>query len=70
MVERNTQDNVWMVTAHAWDIAGAGRAALRTAFITQQEKEYLTIYPQPEIVASNLVATASKITEANGTATI
>ena len=57
-----------MVAAHAWDIAGAARAGLRTAFITQQEKEYLTIYPQPEIVASNLVTAASEIAEANGAA--
>ena len=68
MVKRDTQDGVWMVAAHAWDIAGAARAGLRTAFITQQEKEYLTIYPQPEIVASNLVTAASEIAEANGAA--
>jgi 2-haloacid dehalogenase len=55
-----------MVAAHAWDIAGASRAGLRTAFITQQEKDYLSIYPQPEVVASNLVAAASKIAEPFG----
>ncbi len=66
MPKRDTKSDVWMVAAHAWDIAGASRAGLRTAFITQQEKDYLSIYPQPEVVASNLVAAASKIVEASG----
>jgi 2-haloacid dehalogenase len=35
LVKRDIQDDVWMVAAHAWDIAGAARAGLRTAFITQ-----------------------------------
>lgn len=29
-----------------------------------EEKDYLSIYPQPEIVASDLVEAASKIVEA------
>lgn len=56
--------DVWMVAVHAWDIAGAARAGLRTAFITQEEKEYLSIYPQPELVTSDLILAASKIVEA------
>lgn len=64
MPKQDTSGDVWMVAAHAWDIVGASRAGLRTAFITQQEKDYLSIYPQPEIVASDLVAAASKIAEA------
>lgn len=50
------------VAVHAWDIAGAAKAGLRTA-ITSQEKDYLSIYPQPELVASDLVEAASKIVE-------
>lgn len=70
MTRRDTQEDVWMVAAHAWDIAGATRAGLRTAFITQQEKEYLSIYPQPDIAASNLVAAASLIVETNSAAVV
>lgn len=70
MVKRDTSDDVWMVAAHAWDIAGAACAGLRTAFITQQEKEYLSIYPQPNVVASNLVTAASLIVETNSAAVV
>ena len=50
-----------MVAAHAWDIAGAARAGLKTAFITSEEEDYLSAYPQPEVVADSLHEAASKI---------
>lgn len=56
--------NVWMVAAHAWDIAGAIRVGMKTAFVSQLEKDYLDIYPQPQIVAKNLLEAASQIIEA------
>lgn len=61
MAKRDAESDLWMVAAHAWDIQGASHAGLKTAFITQEEKDYLSVYPQPEIVASNLVEAASKI---------
>lgn len=39
---KKARGDVWMVAVHAWDIAGAARAGLRTAFITQEEKDYLS----------------------------
>lgn len=63
---QGAEGDVWMVAVHAWDIAGAARAGLRTAFINQEEKDYLSIYPQPEVVATNLVEAANKIVEASG----
>lgn len=48
----------WMVAAHAWDIAGAARAGLRTAFITSVEGSYLNVYPEPDIVAGSLLEAA------------
>ncbi len=48
----------WMVAAHAWDIAGAARAGLRTAFITTVEGSYLAVYPEPDIVAGSLLEAA------------
>lgn len=63
MPKQDNEGDVWMVAAHAWDIAGAYSAGLRTAFITQQEKAYLSAYPEPEVTANNLVAAANKIIE-------
>lgn len=62
--KQDTSGDLWMVAAHAWDIIGAARAGLKTAFITQEEKSYLSVYPQPEIIASNLVEAAKKIIKA------
>ena len=61
--KRNAESDVWMAAIHAWDIAGAAQAGLKTAFVSQQEKDYLSIYPQPEIITSNLVEAASQIVE-------
>ncbi|MGB3759173.1 MAG: HAD family hydrolase [Rivularia sp. (in: cyanobacteria)] len=63
LVKQDALSEVWMVAAHAWDIAGAARADLRTAFITQNEPEYLSVYPQPEVIADSLVAASNKIVE-------
>ncbi len=35
----------------------------RTAFINKEEKDYLGVYPQPEVVASDLVEAANRIVE-------
>lgn len=53
-----------MVASHAWDIASAAFAGLQTAFINQEEKDYLGVYPQPEVVASDLVEAANQIVKA------
>ncbi|HEY9875247.1 MAG TPA: haloacid dehalogenase type II [Candidatus Obscuribacterales bacterium] len=63
LVNQDGSEDVWMVAVHAWDIAGAARAGLKTAFITQEEKDYLSIYPQPDVVADSLVEAANKILE-------
>ncbi|MEW6494469.1 MAG: HAD family hydrolase [Cyanobacteriota bacterium] len=62
--KQDVKGNFWMIAAHAWDIAGAACAGLRTVFITQEEKDYLSVYPQPEVIASNLVEAANQIVEA------
>lgn len=51
----------WMVAAHAWDIAGAQRAGLRTAWVATVESEYLAAYPPPEIEGSDLAEVADKL---------
>ncbi len=40
----------------------------RTAFITQEEKDYLGVYPQPDIVASDLVEAANQIVKIDSSA--
>ena len=65
LVKKDAEGDVWMVAVHAWDIAGAAFSGLKTAFITQEEKEYLSIYPQPNVVASNLFEAANNILEAS-----
>ena len=61
MPKQDISGDLWLVAAHAWDIQGAAYAGLKTAFITKQEQEYLSIYPQPDVIADNLVAAANKI---------
>ena len=63
LAKQDVEGDVWMVAAHAWDIAGAACAGLRTAFINKEEKEYLGVHPQPEVVASDLVEAANQIVE-------
>ena len=36
-------------------------AGLRTVFISQEEAAYLAVYPQPEIVAIDLIDAANQI---------
>lgn len=52
---------LWMVAAHAWDVMGAARASLRTAWISAIEKEYPEIFPAPDVIASDLEDAAQAI---------
>ncbi|BAZ18655.1 putative 2-haloacid halidohydrolase Iva (plasmid) [Calothrix sp. NIES-4071] len=63
LIDKDVAGDVWMVAAHAWDIAGANMAKMKTAFITTEEKEYLSIYPEPDVLASSLLEAANKIIE-------
>ena len=64
MVETDNLDRTWLVAAHAWDIMGAIRVGMKTAFVTQLEKDYLDVYPQPQIRAENLLEAARQIIKA------
>ena len=61
IIPADNLENVWMVAAHAWDIAGAIRAGMKTAFVSQLEKSYLEVYPQPQIAVENLLEAAHQI---------
>lgn len=61
MIEADNLENVWLVAAHAWDIAGAKRVGMKTAFVQYVEKDYLEVYPQPTIICENLAEAARQI---------
>ena len=47
-------DDVVMVAAHAWDLAGANHAGLRTAWIARGAKVFPSLWPAPDLVAPEL----------------
>ncbi len=53
--------DVTMVAAHAWDLHGAHRAGLRTAWIPRLEKQVPAIYSSPDIEGPDLPAVAAQI---------
>ncbi len=58
------EGEAWMVAAHAWDIAGAARAGMRTAFVTTDERSYPdAVFPVPDIMAPGLLAVAERLLE-------
>lgn len=48
----------WMVAAHAWDLQGAQRAGMRTAWVTHEEQRWLGVYPEPDVRGPDLAAVA------------
>jgi len=61
MIKADDLSQVWLVAAHAWDIAGALSIGMKTAFVTQLESSYLAAYPQPQIEVENLLEAAHQI---------
>jgi 2-haloacid dehalogenase len=51
---------VTFVSAHAWDLAGAAHAGMRTAFVMRDEAR-ASAYPRPDIEADDLLALAAAI---------
>lgn len=51
------QDTV-MVAAHAWDLAGAEHAGMRTAWVARGEVAYPTVFPAPDVEGDDLLAVA------------
>lgn len=50
-----------LVAAHAWDIAGAHAAGLKTAFVARPRKVLSPAGPEPDLKARDLSALAEKI---------
>jgi 2-haloacid dehalogenase len=51
---------VTFVSAHAWDLAGAAHAGMRTAFVMRDEP-WASAYPHPDIDAADLPALAAAL---------
>ncbi len=54
----------WMVAGHWWDVAGAKRAGLRTAWIARDEGELLSTTPAPDVRAEDLADAVGRIAAA------
>lgn len=54
-------ETTFMVAAHAWDLAGARSAGLRTVWIARDPGGYPAVLPDPEISAPDLLAAAQDI---------
>ena len=61
LLQPKAEGDLWLLAAHAWDIAGATRAGLKTAFITLEEGAYLSAYPKPDVIASSLMEAVRQI---------
>jgi 2-haloacid dehalogenase len=55
--------DVTMVAAHAWDLHGAHRAGLRTAWVSRQETHPPTVFDAPDITGVDLRDVAGQIAE-------
>ncbi|QRK10217.1 HAD hydrolase-like protein [Archangium violaceum] len=51
----------WMVAAHAWDLQGAKRAGMRTAWVSRKEQRWLDVFPEPEVRAPDLATVAREL---------
>jgi 2-haloacid dehalogenase len=61
MARRREPGELWMVAGHSWDVAGAARAGLKTAWISAKERIYPATFPSADVVAPNLESAASSI---------
>jgi 2-haloacid dehalogenase len=52
----------WLVAAHWWDVAGAARAGMRTAWVARHDRLYPDVAPEPDVRAGDLMAAAIGIT--------
>ncbi len=50
-----------MIAAHGWDIAGAARAGMQTAFIEREGKFVFALAPEPSLVSKDILSLASKL---------
>ena len=54
-------EDLCMVAAHAWDVAGALRAGARAAFVARPGKRLAATDPEPDVIAEDLSEAADAI---------
>jgi len=59
-------DQLRLIAAHAWDVAGAARAGCATAFVARPGKVLDPLVERPEIVGTDLAEIAEAILTADG----
>jgi 2-haloacid dehalogenase len=57
------EGRLWVVSGHAWDVAGAARASLRTAWLSRSEGQYLAVYPKPDVIARDPSEAVDRMTD-------
>jgi 2-haloacid dehalogenase len=58
-------DEVWLGASHSWDLCGAGRAGLRTAYVKVLEgEEVKEVFGERDVVAETLVGLAQGVVKA------
>ncbi|MGK3143634.1 haloacid dehalogenase type II [Pantoea sp. C2G6] len=50
-----------MVAAHGWDVGGAKRAGMKTAFISRKGQALFPLAPAPDLIVSDIAALAEEI---------
>lgn len=50
-----------MVAAHSWDVGGAKRAGMKTAFVTRKGQALYPLAPAPDLIVSDIGALATKL---------
>lgn len=50
-----------MVAAHGWDVGGAKRAGMKTAFVSRQGQALYPLVPAPDLIVSDIEALAAQL---------
>jgi 2-haloacid dehalogenase len=61
MARAVAEGDMWMVAAHAWDLNGARRSGMRTAWISRKEKRWLDFLFEPDVQAEELAGAAREM---------
>ena len=57
------REDIWMVAAHDWDLAGAAGVGLKTAYVERAGMMYGSIYPAPTVRAPDMLMLVQRMLE-------
>ncbi|MCK9191184.1 MAG: haloacid dehalogenase type II [Sphaerochaetaceae bacterium] len=63
--EKLKLDEIYMVASHDWDLFGAQKAGLKTAYIKRKHEIYNPYYPKADISGDDLIEVADLIIDLN-----